>query len=140
MNLECGICFEQVEKKNMDKCLQLECGHFFDNKCIRPWCNTCIDNDSVPNCPICRETIGNEYLDILGIDFYKQTNNIVDYHRTIQLFNHIIENKIYKDQSKLFELVQQNPEQIPSLILMLKGYLSINKIRIDLSNLRNFIR
>jgi len=100
----------------------------FDNKCIRKWCNSCIDKNYEPNCPLCRTTISNEYLDILDID-YSSKNNLLKKHKIIQLYLYIVNNKIYEDIDKLEELNQQNLEEFMSVIQMIKRYFMSNMSR-----------
>ncbi len=66
---DCSICFESLDMKSFDTSIQFDCGHYFHNKCIKPWCNKCIMNNLCPTCPVCRQIISDEYLDILNIDY-----------------------------------------------------------------------
>ena len=38
---DCGICFNSIDSKKIDYSIQLECGHWFHNNCIDPWCCRC---------------------------------------------------------------------------------------------------
>ena len=55
--LTCSICLEDItlQRKNKEKVVQLNCGHIYHQKCISKWCFGGIT--SVPNCPLCRESL-----------------------------------------------------------------------------------
>jgi len=53
MTEPCAICC----KKHGSKCtLVLSCNHTFGIKCFHKWIDTCIDQQKVVTCPLCRET------------------------------------------------------------------------------------
>lgn len=124
----CGICFENINTKCIDISLELECGHWFHSKCVRPWCERCIDNDAQPSCPFCRQTISNEYLDILGIDLYSTNIDVITIANTIELFTYIIKNKIYEDKNKLSKYIERYPNEIENIMIMLDNFMISNLI------------
>lgn len=86
---DCGVCLDSIVSKDMNHSIQLECGHWFHTKCTKIWCMTCIKNDDCPTCPLCRQNISDEYLDILDIhypriDFFTRGNNLLSL--TIELY------------------------------------------------------
>ena len=125
---DCGICFESLNLKCIDTSVQFDCGHYFHNKCIKPWCKKCIEDDTLPSCPLCRQIISNEYLDILDIDFYSNLNfnDIIISTRVIQLFAHIISNNIYSDKKKFLEYIEKYPNESDDIITMLQSYIMLN--------------
>lgn len=103
---DCGVCFSSIETKHIDYSIQLECGHWFHSKCVKPWCERCLDKNNQPTCPLCRQTISNEYLDVLGIHYFTSYDNFKLMVNTIQLFTYIVNNKIYEDEKKLQQYIQ----------------------------------
>lgn len=77
----------------MDHSIQLECGHWFHSKCAKQWCKTCIANNGIPSCPQCRQSISDEYLDILCIHYSTNVYNFTSSENTIAIAN-IIANAI----------------------------------------------
>lgn len=55
--LTCSICLEDInlQPKNKEKVVQLNCEHIYHQKCISKWCFGGIT--SVANCPLCRESM-----------------------------------------------------------------------------------
>jgi len=119
---DCGICFESFNSK----CIytSIDCGHYFHNNCIKLWCIKCIENNIQSTCPLCRNSISNEYLDVLDIDFY--SNDIIISSRAIQLFTYIISNNIHLDIKKLSKCIEKYPDEIDSVITMIRGYVMLN--------------
>lgn len=119
---DCSICFNQITIKKISHSIELECGHYFHNSCIKSWCKTCFNNKFCPTCPICRLQISNEYLNILGIDFdyYSNEKFVSSIKNTIMLFEYIIHNKIYEDNDKLMKLIDKYPNEINDIIYMLE--------------------
>ena len=121
----CGICLENINTKCINYSIELECKHWFHSKCVKLWSTKCIDNNTQPTCPFCRQIISNEYLDILGIHFYSSNidiiTNIVLISNTIELFNYIVKNKIYEDENKLLEYIERYPNEIENIILILEN-------------------
>ena len=124
----CVICFENINTKCIDISIELECKHWFHSKCIKPWCKRCLYDNSVPTCPFCRQTISNEYLDILGIDLHSTKNDIFSITNSIELLTHIIKNKIFEDINKLTEYVDRYPNEIDNIIIMLENFIILNSI------------
>lgn len=120
---DCGVCFSLIETKHIDHTVQFECGHWFHSQCVRPWCERCLDNNNQPSCPLCRQTISNEYLDILGIDYFTTHDDFMSMINTIQLFTYIVKNKLYEDEKKLQQYIQRYPDEIDNIILMLEFYI-----------------
>lgn len=122
-----GICLESINSKHIDNTIQLECGHWFHSKCISTWCLKYIDNNNdnnnYPTCPLCCQTISNEYFDILGIDYFTDDNNFTLSINTIQLFTHIMNNKLYKDEKKLQKYIEKYPSEMSNVMLMLEFYI-----------------
>lgn len=116
INTCCGICLENIKTKCIDVSIQFECDHWFHSKCVKSWCMRCLNNNLEPKCPYCRQTITNEYLDILDIDLHSSKNNIRSFTNTIQLFKYIIKNKIYDDKNKLTEYVDRYPNEMANII------------------------
>lgn len=104
--------------------IQLECRHWFHSKCIRPWCERCLDKNDNPTCPLCRQTISNEYLDILGIDYFSSDDNFMSMVNTIQLFTYIVKNKLYEDEKKFQQYIQRYPNEIENIMMMLEFYIN----------------
>jgi hypothetical protein len=127
-NCACGICFENINTKCTDVSIELECGHWFHSKCVRPWCKRCIDIENQPSCPFCRQTITNEYLDILGINLYSTNIDIILMTNTIELFTYIIKNKIYEDENKLTKLIERYPNEIENIMVILNNFMVFNLI------------
>lgn len=123
-NCDCGVCFSSIDSKHIDNSVQLECGHWFHSKCVRPWCERCLDKNTIPTCPLCRQTISNEYLDILGIDYFTSNDNFMSMLNTIQLFTYIVKNKLYEDEKKLQQYIQRYPEEIENIMVMLEFYIN----------------
>jgi hypothetical protein len=131
---ECGICFESFNPKQIDKCTQIECEHIFHNKCLKQWCLTCVEKDFTPNCPLCRQDISGEYLDLLGIvvdSFYGIS--IISVQNTVNLFQYIIDNKLYLDNIKLKHFIERYPDEMTNIKNMLIGYSKLNSLRINMS-------
>ena len=53
MEDSCAIC---SKKHNKQCALILSCNHAFGIKCFHKWADTCIDQQKVVTCPLCRET------------------------------------------------------------------------------------
>jgi hypothetical protein len=125
--LQCGICFDSVEPKQIDSTTELDCRHLYHDKCLKEWCNTCIDNDNKPNCPLCRKEILGEYLEILGINYNvdEQMDSILN---TFNLFEYIIRNKLYMDIDKLHKIKENYPDEFENIYFMLKGYCMLNSL------------
>lgn len=125
-NCACGICFENINTKSIDISIELVCGHWFHSKCVKSWFERCIDNNTQPSCPFCRQTISNEYLDILGIDLYSNDIDIISMTNTIELFTYIIKNKIYEDKNKLTKCIERYPNEIENITSMLENFMVFN--------------
>ena len=121
---DCGVCFSSIDSKHINHSIQLECGHWFHSACIKPWCERCLDKNTIPTCPLCRQNISNEYLDILGICYFTSNNNFMLMMNTIQLFTYIVKNKIYEDEKKLQQCIQRYPDEIDNILRMLKFYIT----------------
>ena len=120
---DCVVCFNSIKSKHIDHSIQFECGHWFHSQCVRPWCERCLNNDNQPTCPFCRQTISNEYLDILGIDYFTTRNKFMSMINTVQLFTYIVKNKLYEDEKKLQQYIQRYPAEIHNIIEMLVFYI-----------------
>ena len=133
--LQCAICFDSIESKQIDFSTELDCGHLYHDKCIKVWCTTCINNDNEPNCPLCRKDISMEYLEILGI--YKNDNeHICSIMNTMNLFQYIIRNKLYTDINKLEKIMESYPDELDNIYLLLEGYCMLNPQENDLINIQ----
>jgi hypothetical protein len=121
---DCGVCLSSIDSKHIDYSIQLECEHWFHSQCIRPWCERCLDKNNQPTCPLCRQTISNEYLDILGIDYFTSDDNFISMINTIQLFTYIVKNKVYEDEKKLQQYIQRYPNEIENIMEMLEFYIN----------------
>lgn len=118
----CSVCLNSIISKNINYSVQLECGHYFHNHCIKQWCNKCVKDNKCSKCPLCRSTISNEYLDILGIDLTSCDNyNLMT--NTVQLFTYIMKNKIYDDEKKLSKCLERYPDEIENIMNMLEFYI-----------------
>lgn len=117
--LQCGICFESLNSKQIDSCTELDCKHIYHDKCLKEWCNTCIENNNEPNCPLCRKDILGEYLEILGIN---QNQNVQIYSmlNAINLFEYIIINKLFMDINKLRKIIEKHPEEFNNIYYMVE--------------------
>jgi hypothetical protein len=125
--LQCGICFDSLELKQIDSSTELDCGHLYHDKCVKEWCIACIDKDNEPNCPLCRKDIPIEYLEILGIN--RNTNEqIQSMVNTISLFQYIIKNKLYTDVGKFHKIMKNYPDEFENIYLMLEGYCMLNSL------------
>lgn len=126
--LECGICFESLDSKQIDLSTQLYCSHVYHDKCLKKWCIQCIEQSYEPNCPLCRKVIDGEYLEILGVyqDKLSQTETIFN---TLKLFDYIIKNKIYQNLDNLDRIMQKYPDEFENISNMLKGYFLLNSLR-----------
>lgn len=76
---DCSICLEKLNIKNIEQSIELDCNHFFHTNCIKKWCKTCFSKinsinkfNNVLNCPLCRQTISDENLDILDLHQFTQ--------------------------------------------------------------------
>ena len=120
--IQCGICFESLDSKQIDSCTELDCDHIYHDKCLKKWCTTCINNDSEPNCPLCRKDISGEYLDILGINknFNQKMYSFHSMLNIFSLFEHIIKNKIYMDDDKLVKIMEDYPDEFDIIFLFLR--------------------
>lgn len=127
-NCICVICIENINTKCIDISIELECGHWFHAKCVKPWCVKCLDNDTQPTCPFCRQTISNEYLDILGIDFHSSNIDIISVTNTIQLFTYLIFNNIYEDKNKLTKCIDRYPNETENITRMIYNFMALNLI------------
>jgi hypothetical protein len=125
--IECGICLDSIELKHIDFSTELDCGHLFHDKCLKKWCISCLDNDTEPNCPLCRTDISGEYLEILGIS-QNETTSICTMIKTINLFQYIVKNKLYNDIDKLGRLMDNHPDEFDNIYHMLKGYCALNSL------------
>jgi len=121
---DCGVCFNSIDSKHIGYSIQLECKHWFHSQCVKPWCERCLDKNNQPTCPLCRQIISNEYLDILCIDYYTSDDDYMLMMNTIQLLTYIIKNKHYEDKKKLQQYIQKYPNEIENIILMLNFYIS----------------
>lgn len=121
---DCGVCLSSIDSKHIDHSIQLECEHWFHSKCIIPWCERCLDKNDNPTCPLCRQNISNEYLDILGIDYFSSGDNFMSMINTIQLFTYIVKNKLYEDEKKLQQYIQRYPNEIENIMVMLEFYIN----------------
>ena len=119
---DCGVCLSSIDSTHMDNSIQLECCHWFHNKCIKQWCEKCLDKNKQPTCPFCRQIISNEYLDILNIDYFTNSDIIKSSMNTIQLFTYIMNNKLYEDERKLKQYIARYPMEIENILIMLEIY------------------
>lgn len=119
---DCGVCLSSIDSKHIDNSVQLECGHWFHNHCIKPWCESCLDKNNQPTCPFCRQSISNEYLDILNIDYFTNSDIIKSTLNTVQLFTYIMNNKLYEDERKLKQYIARYPLEIENIMIMLEIY------------------
>lgn len=125
--LECGICFEQLDSKQIDICTEIDCGHIYHDKCLKKWCIQCNEKEYTPNCPLCRKDISGEYLEILGINNYDKYDNY--FHISInsyELYRFIIDNKIYEDEDKFNELLEKYPNECENIVKMFQSHLLFN--------------
>lgn len=132
--IECGICFESLDSKQISYCTELDCYHIFHDKCLKNWCKTCVINNNKPNCPLCRNDISNENLEIIGINTNQTDTQIISSINSINLFNYIIDNKIYNDIEKLQKIMERYPNEFDNIYYMLDGYLVINSLDNILQN------
>ena len=132
--LECGICFESLDVKQIDCCTELDCCHIFHDKCLKKWCNTCINQDHEPNCPLCRKDISGEYLEILEINTNHNDINQITALKTMNLFQYIISNQIYKNIDELKKIMEKYPDEFDNIYYMLHGYCMLNSINNILNN------
>ena len=118
--LQCRICFDYIELKQIDLSTELDCGHIFHNKCVKEWCNNCVNNDNKPNCPLCRKVISGEYLEILGIvqNIDKQFDSILN---TFNLLEYIIKNRLYMDIDKLNKIKENYPDEFKNIYFILRS-------------------
>lgn len=126
--LECGICFESLDLKQIDYCTELDCCHIFHDKCLKKWCNTCINQDYEPNCPLCRQDISGEYLEILEINPNQNNINLNATVKTINLFKYIVSNQLYKNVEDLKKIMEKYPDEFDNIYCMLIGYCALNSI------------
>ena len=124
---ECGICFESIDSKQIDNNTELECNHFFHDKCLSKWCLVCKKNDNNPNCPLCRKDISDEYLELLGIQ-EKSNNDFIFVTNSIHLFQYIIKNKLYTDLEKLQKIKEKHPREFNYIYNMLIRYCLLNSL------------
>ena len=116
---ECGICFESLDPKQICNCTQLDCTHLFHDKCLFEWSKICQKKNNKPNCPLCRKEIPQDTLDLLDINkVHKKRNEIIS--NSINLFDYIIQNKLYHDKKNLLKIIQRYPEEINNILFMLK--------------------
>ena len=125
--IQCGICFESIDLKQIDSCTELDCKHIYHDRCLKEWCNTCIDNDNEPNCPLCRKDISGEYLEILGItkNLNEQMYSIIN---TFELFEYIIKNKLYTNIDNIHKIMEKYPDEFDNIYCMLEGYCMMNSL------------
>lgn len=126
--LECGICFESLDSKQIDYCTELDCCHIFHDKCLKKWCNASINQYHEPNCPLCRKVIYGEYLEILGINSYQNVDNLTSALNTMNLFQYIISNQIYKNINEIKKIMEKYPDEFDNIYFMLQGYYTLNSI------------
>jgi hypothetical protein len=124
--VDCGICFEPLNIKQIDKCTEIDCKHYYHNKCLKSWCETCVDKEINPHCPLCRCNISGEYLEILGV--------VINYDdcsmdNAIRLFQYIVTNKLYLEPNTLNEFMENYPQEIHIIKTMLRGYLQLHMIQ-----------
>lgn len=122
---DCGICFESINTKSIDSAVQFECGHYFHNSCVKPWCKKCIEDLSSPTCPLCRQTISNEYLDILNIDSYSNNISSIEQNHVMNLFSYIVFNWSLLNKTLLLDIILDHPEQLSEIIPMLQSYFTL---------------
>jgi hypothetical protein len=126
--LECGICFESLDVKQIDYCTELDCNHIFHDKCLKKWCITCINQDYKPNCPLCRKDIDGEYLEILEINQNQNDINLIVVKNTMNLFQYIISNQLYKNLEELKKIKERYPNEFNNIYYMLEGYCMLNSV------------
>ncbi len=123
---DCGICFESLDIKHIDYCTELDCNHFYHDKCIKKWCNTCINKNNKPNCPLCRKDIEGEYLEILEIN---QNNiNFITVKNAFNLYKYIIRNQLHKNNEELKKIKGKYPNEFNYIYYMLEGNIILNSI------------
>ena len=132
---ECGICFESLDSKQIDYCTELDCFHIFHDKCLKEWCNTCINQDHEANCPLCRKDISGEYLEILKINSNQNDTSKIVSINTMNLFEYIIKNKIYNNIDELKKIMEKYPDEFSNIYNMLRGYCMLNSINNFLENI-----
>lgn len=128
--IECGICFESLDLKQIDLCTELYCDHTFHTKCLRVWCETCEEKNKNPTCPLCRECITSEYLEILGVREHLEKNS-TQLHNTVKLFTHIIKNKLYLNREKLVHFIARYPNEMNNIKMMLENFALLNSLDIN---------
>jgi len=132
--LECGICFESLDSKQIDICTELDCSHLYHDKCLSQWCKTCIKDNNAPNCPLCRKDISKDNLDELGIDFTKKSKSEI-LANSVRLFQHIMTNNMYLDRPSLVRFIERYPEEMDNIIMMLEGIMLLDLISFTTENL-----
>ncbi len=130
--LECGICFESIDSKQFDNCIEIDCDHLFHNRCLKQWCETCIVQNFAPNCPLCRTDICRENLEIIGLGsklslLRTSTLYFADFVSADCLFDYIIKNKLYLDRSKLRKFIEKYPRETNNIMLILKKIILENR-------------
>lgn len=123
--IECGICFDSLESKQINKCTELECNHLFHDHCLKSWCLECVKKGQKATCPYCRECISDKNLDILGIVVRGSLETFL-LHNSIKLFQYIIQNKLHNDIEIMRGLVNEYPQEMRNVELMLVGHFMLN--------------
>lgn len=117
---DCGICFESLDPKQISSCTQLDCNHLFHDKCLRKWCEVCDKKKNKPNCPLCREKILPDTLDLLNLPqkSVKKRNEIIT--NSVDLLKYILENKLYQNRENLSRFLERYPEEMNNILLSLE--------------------
>lgn len=84
-NENCSICLDKITD-NIDDMLVLPCNHVFHKNCINNWIIYKLNDNTRPNCPLCKQNIHI----IKDIKIFNKNNRLV--HITSQINDRIILN------------------------------------------------